>query len=132
LQVRKWCHVESKVKVMSETKFVTHNDKVYKAEDNTVTVHQLGEWFKEKRITGEFMTTQLRFLLGKVLTIVDSSVLDTRQNKAMKDIIKGEFLDIISRVSDIVSEGKDILAPDDFDPENPDNYVDEDIALGIK
>lgn len=33
------------------------------------------------------------YLLGRVLTIIDASVIDSDQRKAVKDLIKGEFND---------------------------------------
>jgi hypothetical protein len=35
-----------------------------------------------------FVTDNLNDLLGKLLTIVDASVIDERQNKSMKDLIR--------------------------------------------
>jgi hypothetical protein len=37
------------------------------------------------------VVTDLSHLLGKVLTLIDASVTDPRQNKALKDLIKTEF-----------------------------------------
>tara|TARA_R110000850_G_scaffold211501_1_gene337332 strand:- start:864 stop:1085 length:222 start_codon:yes stop_codon:yes gene_type:complete len=34
---------------------------------------------------------QLNILLGKVLTIIDSSICEQRQNKATKDLVKNMF-----------------------------------------
>lgn len=36
---------------------------------------------------------QMRYLLGDVLTIIDASIQDHTQRKAMKDLIKGKFWD---------------------------------------
>jgi hypothetical protein len=35
-----------------------------------------------------FVTENLNDLLGKILTVIDASVVDERQNKSMKDLIK--------------------------------------------
>ena len=37
------------------------------------------------------ISTQVKFLLGKVLTIIDASISDKAQNKAIKDLIKDRF-----------------------------------------
>ena len=42
----------------------------------------------EIAITHSFLLDSYRKILGKVLTVIDSSISDERQNKAMKDIIK--------------------------------------------
>lgn len=36
------------------------------------------------------------FLMGRILTIIDASVTDSRQVKAIKDLVKGEFTDVWS------------------------------------
>ena len=94
----------------------------------TISVQGLGKLFLEKRFSGEWVCSQLRFLLGRVLTIVDSSIIDAKQNKAMKDLVKGEFVDKLGHVSDILSDGRDIVAPEGFDPSQT---VSEDEALGL-
>lgn len=95
---------------------------------DTISIEELAVEFKKVKFTGEFITDHLRFLLGRVLTIIDSSIVDPKQNKAMKDLIKGEFIDKISFVSHQVDR-RDVVAPEDFDPTY---IVDEDVALGLK
>lgn len=39
----------------------------------------------------DFVRQNSEMMLGKVLTVIDASVIDGKQNKAVKDIIKNEF-----------------------------------------
>jgi predicted kinase len=39
----------------------------------------------------EIIETQLSFLKGKVLTVIDASLTDERQVKAVKDLVKNAF-----------------------------------------
>lgn len=43
-------------------------------------------------------------LLGQVLTIIDSSIIDKQQNKAVKDLIKGHFANIIYPLISVLKE----------------------------
>ena len=95
----------------------------------SVSVEWMSNEFKKVKFSGVWITDQVRFLLGRVLTIVDASVVDPKQNKAMKDLIKGEFIEKLSHVSGIVAGGKDIEAPEDFDPTAP--MIGDDEALGL-
>ena len=45
--------------------------------------------------------SQFQNLLGKVLTVVDSSISGERQNKAMKDLIRSKFYEQINWVSEL-------------------------------
>lgn len=51
-------------------------------------------------------SAQNRFLLGKVLTIIDAAVPDKQQNKAVKDIIKQQFRDQEKWVYQICYDGQ--------------------------
>lgn len=99
----------------------------------TLTIEQLSEKFASKEFTGTWVCDQLRFLLGRVLTIIDASIADPRQNKAIKDVIKGEFIDKLSHVSDVLSNGMDITPTEEELLSAIGNAsVEEDVALGIK
>jgi len=47
----------------------------------------------ERALTHSFLMDTLRKVMGKTLTIVDASVMDKTQNKAMKDLLRGVFSD---------------------------------------
>lgn len=40
---------------------------------------------------GMYINEQERFLLGRVLTIIDASIADPEQRKAIKDLVNGEW-----------------------------------------
>ena len=46
---------------------------------------------KDKVLSLDCISTQLQFLLGEILTIVDASVVDSTQRKAVKDLVKSKF-----------------------------------------
>lgn len=48
------------------------------------------------------MIAQLNFLLGDTLTVIDASIADPIQRKAMKDIVKQKFWDKCNHLADIV------------------------------
>lgn len=99
----------------------------------TLTVEELSEKFKAKEFTGTWVCDQLRFLLGRVLTVIDASIADPRQNKAIKDVLKGEFINKLAHVSDVLSEGKDIQpSEEELLSALSSAGVEEDVALGIK
>ena len=43
-------------------------------------------------------------LLGKVLTIVDGAIVDEKQNKAIKDLLKGEFYREVRGIRKVVED----------------------------
>lgn len=47
--------------------------------------------------------SQLGFLKGKVLTIIDASISDERQNKALKDLIKNAFYEQQSWITKVTT-----------------------------
>jgi hypothetical protein len=54
------------------------------------------EWSKEPALASyEFVERNLSWQLGQVLTIIDASISDKKQNKAIKDLIKNSFHDRI-------------------------------------
>lgn len=75
-----------------------------------------------KRVHYDFIEEQFRILAGKVLTIIDASIPDQRQNKCLKDIIRAEFY---RRIDDVQCfywpDGKNVntrvfLGVDDVNP----------------
>lgn len=44
-------------------------------------------------LKAEFVTQNLQHLEGKILTIIDASIAEPTQNKALKDLIRNEFSD---------------------------------------
>jgi len=48
----------------------------------------------------------IKHLLGRILTIVDASIADKQQNKALKDLIKQEVRNLLFQYQDFFWEGK--------------------------
>jgi len=61
---------------------------------------------KERAVRFERLKDDIKDLSGRVLTIVDASIADKTQNKAMKDLIKSQFARILGRYEDICFYGK--------------------------
>lgn len=54
----------------------------------------------DKLASYSFMQWRNRRLLGKILTIIDASIADVKQNKAVKDLIKNNFFQEYEEVCD--------------------------------
>jgi hypothetical protein len=57
----------------------------------------------------DFVQNTLNFMLGEVLTLMDASIPDKVQNKAIKDIIKGMFISKYVELSDVLFDKNCIL-----------------------
>lgn len=53
-----------------------------------------------KEIDYSYIEGLLRVLSGRVLTVIDASISDERQNKATKDLVKKEFWTSIFKVQE--------------------------------
>lgn len=99
---------------------------------DSLSINELGKEFEKKFFTGTWVCHELRFLLGRILTIVDASVIDQRQNKAMKDLMKGEFVKELNHVSETLSNGREIIATEEeVAGAMQHGGVSEDEALGL-
>lgn len=56
------------------------------------------------------LSSQMSFLVGRVLTIIDASIADPRQNKALKDILEKEIWDKYNFMLEIWGGKGSILA----------------------
>lgn len=52
-----------------------------------------GAVLSEKALSHSFLMDSFRKVMGKTLTIIDASVIDKAQNKAIKDLLRGVFSD---------------------------------------
>lgn len=88
----------------------------------------LEEVGKDKLADYSFISAELRKLLGKMLTIVDASIGEPKQNKAFKDLVKQTFVeeygfltetlldqDMIQRSLDAFQEKGEMPEPVDLD-----------------
>jgi len=68
----------------------------------------------EKKYTGEeaygVFESQVRFLQGDILTIVDAAFADKEQRKAVKDLVRAKFNDRFKWVHEIMTGGRLVLA----------------------
>jgi len=58
-----------------------------------------------KEIDYSYIEGLLRVLSGRVLTVIDASIPDERQNKATKDLVKKEFWTSINKVQEYYWNG---------------------------
>lgn len=61
---------------------------------------------KERAVRFDRLLNDLKDLAGKVLTVIDASISDEKQNKAIKDLIKSNFAKTIGRYENICFYGK--------------------------
>ena len=47
-----------------------------------------------------YIQAKLKSLTGKILTIIDASMPEGKQNKCVKDLIRGEFINMFQETSD--------------------------------
>jgi hypothetical protein len=106
-----------------------------KLSDNTDTEELAeGQNFKgDKLCTQGFVQDQFRLLLGKTLTIIDASISEPKQNKAIKDLIKAIYSERLNEVSHFLSDPKGIESVmADIDEENLPHSIDIEEALGVR
>ena len=63
-----------------------------------------------KLVTYEFVQNRMSKLLGRVLTIMDASIIDKSQNKAVKDIIKTIFVDEYVELTDMLYDKNSLIS----------------------
>jgi len=56
---------------------------------------------KEVKLDCSDITSQVNFLQGKVLTIIEASISDERKLKAVKDLIKSAFSNQLAYIGDL-------------------------------
>lgn len=79
-------------KVMSKIKeiIVSKKDNNF-VEYSNVKIEDFEGNYEEKAIAYSFVMDLLRKLMGKTLTIIDASIGETKQNKSIKDLIRGVY-----------------------------------------
>ena len=83
----------------------------------------------EYLLSFSIVTDTLRKLMGKTLTIIDASIIDTKQNKSIKDLIKGVYNEELGFVSNLAYD-QDIIQknlPDDYVPKEDDTLDIEEV-----
>jgi hypothetical protein len=66
-------------------------------------------WKGSKLADYSFISEHLKDLTGKILTIIDASIPEGKQNKCVKDLIRNEFMKKFSDVSEILIDLGDKL-----------------------
>jgi len=119
---------------------IVHNEQGQGKREGFVSyeVVKLRDWESlggERLLTHSFTMDMMRKLMGKTLTIIDSSIENERQNKAMKDLVRQVFSEQLSFSSQMAFDQKEIqkLAEEQM-PENIDELetVSIDEVLGIE
>lgn len=59
-------------------------------------------WDDAKLADYVFISEEMRKMLGRVLTVIDAAIVDNRQNKAVKDTIRGHFTDEYAQLTDML------------------------------
>ncbi len=62
----------------------------------------------EVAISHGFIMDSFRKIMGRTLTIIDASIVDKQQNKAMKDLLRAVFSDEMEFVADMVFDQKEM------------------------
>ena len=81
----------------------------------SIIAHELAsdsqvEFLEDEEYLADYSFIQSEFscMLGRVLTIIDASIAETKQNKAVKDIIRNEFVDEYVHLGNILLDQKEI------------------------
>lgn len=68
------------------------NNSIYSMAVRDISTGELiKDWSGDKLATYSVITTALRNFSGKILTIIDASIPEGKQNKSIKDLIRSEF-----------------------------------------
>lgn len=101
--------------VSYQCKIIEHPVNTASSEDETT-----GDWKGNKLADYSFIQARLKGLTGKVLTIIDASIPEGKQNKCIKDLIREVFINEFADVSELLYDetGKfEETVSDGFDPD---------------
>lgn len=93
----------------------------------------------DKLVDYAFVQTKMNNLLGRVLTIIDASIHGEKSNKAVKDLIKGEFISDYAELSELLHDRAEMQETCTFDESDPEDVerlkkmeeLSEDEVLGL-
>lgn len=80
-------------------------------------IEKEGLWKQNKLVDHAFVMEQLRKIVGKTLTIIDASVVDKRQNKAMKDLVRNVVSDEMEHLAEMLVDQREMQEMIDEIPE---------------
>ncbi len=85
----------------------------------------------EKALSHSFLMDSFRKLIGRTLTIIDASIADKQQNKAIKDLIRALFNEEMSFSSEMAYDQGELQEMIEESPENIGEPVSVEEALGV-
>lgn len=75
------------------------------ATDETPEFKRVGDlWKGNKLATYDVIVRRLKSISGRVLTIIDASIVSEKQNKGIKDLIRKEFVDEFVSLSELMND----------------------------
>ncbi len=104
------CNVMYKKYLTCEETELTKSYPIINISDNIITENGEG-WDQNKLADYKFIQSSLKSLTGRVLTIIDASIPESKQNKCVKDLIRREFMDEFSHVSGLLNSPVPIPEP---------------------
>lgn len=72
------------------------------------TDEQVTDWSGEKLTNYHFIQLRLRQITGEILTIIDASIPEGKQNKCVKDLVRGVFVDEFVALSELLCGTLDV------------------------
>lgn len=72
------------------------------SKEKLISGDELAKILSIPKFSANEVSDGLNYLLGRVLTIIDASIIEPKQNKSVKDLIKGEFIDDMSLITEKV------------------------------
>ena len=72
----------------------------------SISLEELSKLSDKPYFSSNLVTEILKRLTGKVLTIIDASITEPKQNKAIKDLIRNKFFIELARLTEIISQGR--------------------------
>lgn len=97
-------------------------------ENKYLSPDELADLMIKPSLSGNCVSSQIRFLAGKILTIVDASVQDEKQNKAVKDLIRNEVASTLGLITTLVSNGRELMVSN----EEAEKAIETDLSEVIK
>jgi len=77
-----------------------------------ITTGEFSKKMAEKSLSGHSVSSQIRFLAGRILTIIDASIKEEKQNKAIKDLIRNEVANTLSYITTLVLGDFELVVSD--------------------
>jgi len=66
------------------------------------TGKETADWSGDKLASYTLIEKSLKILTGRILTVIDASIPEGKQNKCIKDLIRSEFLEEWTKIGDLM------------------------------